>query len=136
MNHLRLSRGLLRTFESLVKQRCTHTARVTPRTAQSSILRAALSSPPRAWNATQRRWNSGLTAGGGERTAQEAAESEDRWANTPAYELNFTCKRCNTPSKHKISKQGYHHGTVLVNCPGCKNKHLISDHLKVSIPHK
>jgi protein import protein ZIM17 len=30
-----------------------------------------------------------------------------------------------------MSKQGYHHGTILITCPGCKNRHLIADHLKV-----
>ncbi|KAF9634583.1 Signal recognition particle SRP14 subunit [Lasiodiplodia theobromae] len=45
--------------------------------------------------------------------------------------MTFTCKVCETRSSHKISKQGYHHGTVLISCPGCKNRHLISDHLRV-----
>ncbi|KAL0254888.1 hypothetical protein SLS55_009412 [Diplodia seriata] len=45
--------------------------------------------------------------------------------------MTFTCKACTTRSSHKISKQGYHHGTVLISCPGCKNRHLISDHLKI-----
>lgn len=49
----------------------------------------------------------------------------------PEYQLSFTCKKCSDRSTHKISKQGYHHGTVLVQCPGCKNRHLISDHLKI-----
>lgn len=52
-------------------------------------------------------------------------------AEAPAYEMTFTCKKCQTRSTHRISKQGYHNGTVLIACPGCKNKHLISDHLKV-----
>jgi hypothetical protein len=33
-----------------------------------------------------------------------------------------------------MSKQGYHHGTILITCPGCKNRHLIADHLKVCEP--
>lgn len=49
----------------------------------------------------------------------------------PQYELTFTCVPCGTRSKHKISKQGYHHGTVLIACPGCKNRHVIADHLKI-----
>lgn len=30
-----------------------------------------------------------------------------------------------------MSKQGYHHGTVLIACPQCKNRHVISDHLRI-----
>lgn len=49
----------------------------------------------------------------------------------PSYEMVFTCKPCGERSMHTVSKQGYHHGTVLVACPGCKARHLIADHLKV-----
>ena len=48
----------------------------------------------------------------------------------PIYQLTFTCKGCKTRSSHTVSKQGYHHGTVLITCSGCKARHLISDHLK------
>lgn len=49
----------------------------------------------------------------------------------PSYQLTFTCKPCEERSTHEVSKQGYHNGTVLITCPGCKNRHVISDHLKV-----
>lgn len=49
----------------------------------------------------------------------------------PAYELTFTCKPCKHRSTHTISKQGYHKGTVLITCPECSNRHVISDHLKI-----
>ncbi|KAI4736171.1 zf-DNL-domain-containing protein [Aureobasidium sp. EXF-12298] len=49
----------------------------------------------------------------------------------PSYEMTFTCKPCSTRSSHRMSKQGYHHGTILITCPGCKNRHLIADHLKI-----
>lgn len=49
----------------------------------------------------------------------------------PGYHLSFTCKPCEFRSAHSISKQGYHNGTVLITCPNCKNRHVISDHLKV-----
>lgn len=50
----------------------------------------------------------------------------------PELMLAFKCKKCDTRSSHIISKQAYTGGTVLVTCPGCKNRHLIADHLKVS----
>ncbi|KAF2008502.1 zf-DNL-domain-containing protein, partial [Aaosphaeria arxii CBS 175.79] len=61
-------------------------------------------------------------------TAPETRLDRDQ---VPAYELTFTCKQCSTRSSHRVSKQGYHHGTVLISCPGCKNRHLISDHMKI-----
>lgn len=50
----------------------------------------------------------------------------------PSYQLTFTCKPCQERSSHEVSKQGYHYGTVLITCQSCKNRHVISDHLKVS----
>ena len=49
----------------------------------------------------------------------------------PAYQLTFTCKPCKHRSTHKISKRGYHKGSILITCPGCSNRHIMSDHLKV-----
>jgi hypothetical protein len=41
----------------------------------------------------------------------------------------FTCRLCETRTARRITKKGYHEGTVLVRCPGCKGLHLIADHL-------
>ncbi|KAK3329811.1 DNL zinc finger-domain-containing protein [Apodospora peruviana] len=49
----------------------------------------------------------------------------------PTYELRFTCKPCGHRSAHHVSKQGYHHGSVLIACPSCRNRHVISDHLRL-----
>ena len=49
----------------------------------------------------------------------------------PSYQLTFTCKPCRHRSTHKVTKLGYHHGSVLIKCPGCSNLHAISDHKKV-----
>lgn len=49
----------------------------------------------------------------------------------PAYELTFTCKPCKHRSTHRVTKQGYHKGSVLIKCPQCSNRHIMSDHLKV-----
>ena len=58
-------------------------------------------------------------------------QSEPPKDTQPAYQLTFTCKPCSTRSSHRVSKQGYHHGTTLITCPSCKARHLISDHLKI-----
>ena len=55
----------------------------------------------------------------------------ERKAQQPCYDMTFTCKKCLERSSHRITKQAYHFGTVLVNCPGCKGRHLIADHMKV-----
>ncbi|RDL34784.1 uncharacterized protein BP5553_07912 [Venustampulla echinocandica] len=47
----------------------------------------------------------------------------------PEYEMTFTCTPCSTRSTHRVSKQGYHFGSVLITCPECRNRHVISDHL-------
>ncbi|KAH7364690.1 DNL zinc finger domain-containing protein [Rhexocercosporidium sp. MPI-PUGE-AT-0058] len=49
----------------------------------------------------------------------------------PEYEMTFTCTPCSTRSTHRVSKQGYHKGSVLVTCPECKNRHIISDNLNI-----
>ncbi|CED84677.1 Uncharacterized conserved protein [Phaffia rhodozyma] len=36
---------------------------------------------------------------------------------------------CHHRSTHQFSKQAYTQGIVLVQCPGCQNRHLIADHL-------
>ena len=64
--------------------------------------------------------------------AENQNESKITDSEVPSYHLTFTCRPCKTRSTHKMSKQGYHHGTVLITCPNCKNRHIISDHLKVS----
>lgn len=49
----------------------------------------------------------------------------------PRLQLTFTCTvpDCGTRSTHEFSKHSYTKGVVLVECPGCKNRHLIADNL-------
>ncbi|CAD0030307.1 unnamed protein product [Aureobasidium pullulans] len=45
----------------------------------------------------------------------------------PSYEMTFTCKACSTRSSHRMSKQGYHHGTILITCQLLKKGALDSE---------
>ena len=56
---------------------------------------------------------------------------EGRRRMQPSYRLTFTCKPCERRSTHQVSKHSYYHGTVLITCPGCQSRHVISDHLQV-----
>lgn len=39
----------------------------------------------------------------------------------------FTCGRCNTRAAKTFSRNAYENGVVLVECPGCDARHLVSD---------
>lgn len=61
-----------------------------------------------------------------------ASEGERPEAKNPAYyQLSFTCVPCSHRSHHNVSKQGYHTGSILITCPSCRNRHVISDHLNI-----
>ena len=66
------------------------------------------------------------------------SNDEGRFSDVPGIKAGgdkfimvFTCKKCEERSAKYISKQAYNHGCVLIRCPGCKNLHLISDHMGV-----
>ncbi|PQE29284.1 DNL zinc finger domain-containing protein [Rutstroemia sp. NJR-2017a BBW] len=61
----------------------------------------------------------------------DSQESSPTRAPQPSYDLTFTCTPCSYRSTHRISKQGYHYGSVLITCPECRNRHVISDHLGI-----
>ncbi|KAE8353598.1 DNL zinc finger-domain-containing protein [Aspergillus coremiiformis] len=65
------------------------------------------------------------------RDAENEEENRRRREQEPAYEITFTCRPCGERSSHRLSKQGYHRGTVVIRCPSCKNRHIISDHLNI-----
>ncbi|KAL2217607.1 putative mitochondrial import protein Zim17 [Thermoascus aurantiacus ATCC 26904] len=71
--------------------------------------------------------------------AEDAAYAEQnrlRREQEPAYQITFTCKPCGHRSSHIMSKHGYHKGTVLITCPSCRNRHVISDHLGIFMDQK
>ena len=45
------------------------------------------------------------------------------------FELQYTCKVCETRNVHKVSRIAYNKGVVICVCKGCMSQHLISDHL-------
>lgn len=64
-------------------------------------------------------------------TEEEKEQLAQRRSQEPAYMITFTCRPCGNRSSHRISHHGYHKGTVLIQCPSCKNQHVISDHMKI-----
>ncbi|KAJ6149912.1 hypothetical protein N7471_001111 [Penicillium samsonianum] len=92
---------------------------------------------------TQLRYNSRaprpLTESPKSQTEQEAeweAQNQERRKDEEAYRITFTCKPCGHRSAHRMSKQGYHRGTVLIQCPSCDSRHVMSDHLGVFFEKK
>lgn len=50
----------------------------------------------------------------------------------PRLQITFTCTASDCTkhrSTHTFTKRAYTSGIVLVQCPQCKNRHLIADHL-------
>ncbi|KIJ65180.1 hypothetical protein HYDPIDRAFT_175201 [Hydnomerulius pinastri MD-312] len=49
----------------------------------------------------------------------------------PRLAIAFTCTAddCNHRSAHTFTKRSYERGIVIIQCPSCKNRHLIADHL-------
>lgn len=49
----------------------------------------------------------------------------------PRLSLTFTCTAgdCGHRSTHEFSRRSYEKGLVIVQCPQCKNRHLIADHI-------
>ncbi|KNG50530.1 dnl zinc finger domain-containing protein [Stemphylium lycopersici] len=134
---MRPSSSLLRTFARSAAPRAARISHAdrTPAPAKrllhtrqtSAAVRPSLTLS-RAWVPSTVRFESNAAPSS---TSTNAPESRLERDQVPSYELTFTCNACKTRSSHRLSKQGYHHGTVLIQCPGCKNRHLISDHLKV-----
>ncbi|KXG51117.1 Zinc finger, DNL-type [Penicillium griseofulvum] len=71
-----------------------------------------------------------------EQEAEWEAQNQERRKDEQAYRITFTCKPCGHRSAHRMSKHGYHRGTVLIQCPSCDSRHVMSDHLGVFFEKK
>jgi len=45
------------------------------------------------------------------------------------FQLQYTCKVCETRNSHAVSRIAYLKGVVIARCKGCDSQHLISDNL-------
>jgi protein import protein ZIM17 len=132
MSNLHTSRLFARRLAVQIPRRCINTSSVAPQRRLQPAVAYPFRRPLPYQRMLSRPFSVSLHAR--QEAAVLAAESvktDGAKEEAPAYEMTFTCKKCETRSTHRVSKQGYHNGTVLITCPGCKNKHLISDHLKV-----
>lgn len=135
LRHLRP--GALRQPASHILRRAT--TPITRASAAPVFLRAAhtIPRPPRPseraqTEATASEQSSTPSAPGWTPEDTPASEGDRPEAKNPAYyQLSFTCVPCSHRSHHNVSKQGYHTGSILITCPSCRNRHVISDHLNI-----
>ncbi|KAF9479576.1 zf-DNL-domain-containing protein [Pholiota conissans] len=74
----------------------------------------------------------GSSSNGSAKSANATTTSQSLPAKMePRLQITFTCTAndCGERSTHQFTKQAYEKGVVLVQCPKCKNRHLIADHL-------
>ncbi|WVQ99996.1 hypothetical protein IAU59_007139 [Kwoniella sp. CBS 9459] len=88
-----------------------------------------------------KRWNSSSSSqsGRGDVAAEnpaieaptEGAKPQKIAQIEPRLQMTFTCTAndCGHRSTHEFSKRAYTKGLVLVQCPECKARHLIADHI-------
>ncbi|KAL5531571.1 hypothetical protein ACEPAG_4448 [Sanghuangporus baumii] len=64
-------------------------------------------------------------------SSPSSADASAAETKEPRLQLTFTCTvtNCHERSTHGFTKRAYERGIVIVQCPKCKNRHLIADHL-------
>lgn len=62
---------------------------------------------------------------------RRSSEQSSNDTDEPRYSITFTCTvaKCGERTSHMFTKHAYHNGIVIIQCPGCKNRHLIADNL-------
>ncbi|PRQ78167.1 DNL zinc finger-domain containing protein, partial [Rhodotorula toruloides] len=48
---------------------------------------------------------------------------------TPEGKTEAEASACGHRSSHEFARRSYEKGVVIIQCPGCGNRHLIADHL-------
>ncbi|KAL3478091.1 DNL zinc finger-domain-containing protein [Aspergillus californicus] len=145
---LRLSRGL-RALPSSFSQPQPIISRVSPgassrlysqlnyRPSLPTTLHKTNETPSISFTTTRYNSNTSSPAPLTNRTTTPQTDAENEAANKtrreqePQYQIQFTCRPCGERSTHTMSKHAYHRGTVLIRCPKCENRHVISDNLKI-----
>ncbi|KAG9025377.1 hypothetical protein FS837_004944 [Tulasnella sp. UAMH 9824] len=63
--------------------------------------------------------------------AQEPPKQQQQLNIEPRLSLTFTCAvpDCGHRSTHEFTKRAYTRGLVIIQCPSCKNRHLIADNI-------
>lgn len=126
--NLRTSKTKKKSVERMLGRCITRSLRLAPRrvtTVAPVVWRLPAVVPTRAFNAStafRQKQNTG---------DNDKLHLGSFKADKPMMMIAFTCKKCNTRSSHTMSKQAYTKGSVLIKCPGCNNRHLIADHLKI-----
>ncbi|ALO60577.1 hypothetical protein CNBE3470 [Cryptococcus deneoformans B-3501A] len=80
---------------------------------------------------TARRWNSSVPENPQLEAPENGSSPRQVGQIEPRLQMTFTCTAddCGHRSTHEFSKRSYQKGIVLVQCPSCKARHLIADHL-------
>ncbi|WWC71573.1 uncharacterized protein I206_105531 [Kwoniella pini CBS 10737] len=86
----------------------------------------------RKFNTTPKRWNNTSSSNAPQIEAPTGNEGKQKIGQIePRLQMTFTCTAndCGHRSTHEFSKRSYTNGIVLVQCPECKSRHLIADHI-------
>lgn len=71
----------------------------------------------------------GETSASGETIRLDGTSCDVNHVGTEKFELQYTCKVCETRNSHRVSRMAYRNGVVITVCKGCMSKHLIADNL-------